>query len=131
MKKYLIVLLAGVVAGGLAVHQFKPAEVRIDVREKEIVRTDVKTITRVVERPDGTKETVIESTDKSVSKASKSESVVKTLQKNWNLAVTAHTNRELELHYSLHVQRRVLGPFYAGVTANTIGMVGLSLGMEF
>lgn len=131
MNKYVAVLVLGIVAGALAVYQFRPPEVRVEVQEKEIVRTDTKTVTRVVERPDGTKETVIESTDKSVSKATKSESVTKTLQKNWNVAIAAHTNRELELHYSVHVQRRVLGPFYAGVSANTIGMVGLSLGMEF
>lgn len=132
-----VIILAVVIASTVAVtrYYFPRIETQtIDVI-KEVIRTDVHTITRVVEKPDGTKETIIDHTDKSVENKDEKHSDTKFASKNWQMSGSASLDytelTRLEPVYGIQVQRRILGPFYLGALADTSKKIGVSVGMEF
>lgn len=131
MKKNLLLLLAGLIAGAALGISLKKPQIKTEIVEKEVVKTDVRTITKILERPDGTKETVIDTIDKSKASSSKSETMTKILQRDWLISAGAHIDYKLMPEYSLLVQRRVLGPLFAGLQGSSTGKVGLLVGMEF
>lgn len=126
MQKYIYTLIAGLILGALIVWQFYP---RVEVRTEteEVVRRDV--VTRIVERPDGGKETVI--IDRS--KESSTSTTEERPPRKWLASVGASTGDNLsrDFKYSASVQRRVVGPFFVGLQADTEGAVGVLLTMEF
>jgi hypothetical protein len=130
LKLTVVAILAALVLGlWLGKSQFPRTETK--VVEKEVVKRDVVTVTKEVVRPDGTKETVTTSTDKSQSVADKSSSI-KTEASQWH--VSAAIKRESLVSqdiYALTIERRVLGPVHVGVTVDTKQTIGLVVGMEF
>lgn len=132
-KSLLFPALAATVTG-LLVHYYLPRiETKVVTKTETIVQNNVRTITRIVERPDGSKETTIDSTDKSTVDKTKSKTATKLVQKNWQISAQAlasikHLNAP---EYAINVQKRLLGPFYAGLLAADSGRVGISLGFEF
>lgn len=103
----------------------RPAEIR--TVEKEVVRKDV--ITRIVEveRPDGTKGKVTVITDKSTEKSSKSVDVT-VAPKQWLVGAYYKVNNPA---YGLAVNRRIIGPVFLNVSADTGLNLTVGLGMEF
>lgn len=123
-------LILGAVAGFWACKKLTKPETRIEVQEKEIIKTDVRTVTRTIERPDGSKETVTETTDKTKTTASK-QAVVQTSKPNWAIGIAAESDYKLKPVYEVEVNRRILGPIFVGLSINSEAEAGIRLLMEF
>jgi len=134
LRPMLIALVIGLVIGSIggcwATKKLTKPEVRTEIQEKEIVRTDIRTVTRTVERPDGSKETVVETVDKTKSVASK-QAVVEVSKPNWSAGVAVEADYKLQPVYEIELNRRVLGPIFVGVSANTEAELGIRLNVEF
>lgn len=99
---------------------------------KEIVRNDIRTIVKEITRPDGSKETVTETTDKSTKKESHSAVTVKS---QWLVGISAKTSlKDSEIGYELSVAKRQIGPIYlmgqVGYRKNEV-TAGIGLALEF
>ena len=106
--------------------------VKTVVQEKEVLRTDTRTIVRTVKRPDGTIERVRESTDRSTSVLTANSTVTVAKQTQWLLSGGVSTPfSKLEAQYNGSVSKRVVGPIFAGLQGSTNGTIGLLLTMEF
>lgn len=102
------------------------------IEEKEVLRTDVRVITRTVKRPDGTVERVRESTDRSTSVSTANTTVTVTKQTQWLLSGGASTSfSKFEVEYNGSVSKRVIGPIFAGLQGSTNGTIGVLVTMEF
>lgn len=131
-------IIAGVLVAATAAltrYYFPRIETQTVDVVKEVVKTDIRTITKIVEHPDGTKETVIDHTDKSVENKDQKHSETVMSKSQWLVTGTVQQdlNNGLNLQpiYGVHVQRRILGPFYLGAMGSTDKRAGVSLGMEF
>lgn len=134
MNKYSLILLVivAVVSAGVTRYFFPQIEYKNVEITKEVTKTDVKTIVKEVVRPDGTKETITETTDKSVKHETSKNETLLMAKKQWMVDVGARKMLEnSDMFYDLQVQRRILGPFFAGVKASTDKSIGVSIGMEF
>lgn len=136
IKIYAIVSLILLVTGyGLGRYVQPPQEViKTEIQEREVVRKDIVTIVKEITKPDGTKETVTTTTDNTVErKDTKTEHLeTKIVEKQWFIAAgVARESLVSENIYQLSVNRRILGPIYAGLSANTEKQFGLNVGMEF
>ena len=121
-----------------------------NIKKNEVVRT----ITKYIERPDGTKEQTIEQVSETKeekqtqSEASKEqqtevkqEAVVETkiekeysekvAQKNWHVGATAGLTPLMAPVYGGQVERRILGPFFLGLRADTAPSASVVVGFEF
>jgi hypothetical protein len=132
MKQLVIAGLVSFVAGAAIGKYFWPnVKVRTEIQEKEVIRKDIRTVTRTIKRPDGTKETVRESVDNSVQNSSRTAVHTVAGKPNWNLGVSVAAKvTELQPIYGLQASRRIIGPFFVGATANTVGQFGLLLEIE-
>jgi hypothetical protein len=122
-----------VVILGLGIYIGRVAFPRVETKEveKEVIKRDVVTVTKEVIKPDGTKETITTSTDKSQSVADKSISIAKAAPQ-WHFSGgVSRASLVSENVYSLTVERRILGPVYLGITANTEKTIGILIGAEF
>lgn len=120
------------VGAALSYYLFPQIETREVVKQEVVVQNRVRTVIRTVARPDGSSETTEERTDNSTSTAHSSAESTKYRTKNWNAAALATVSlNDLQPVYGLLVQRRILGPVFAGLTVRADGEFGLSLGMEF
>lgn len=135
-----LVMIAGV--GGYFVARYTiPPEVKIKekivTKEVEVERKNVQTTTREEIRPDGTKITETVTKDLTVStKKARTKAKAKTLVKNsrpqWRVGVGAVTRLEnLQIDYTVSVERRILGPVFVGLQGGTHGYGGLMVGLEF
>lgn len=128
----ILLIVTVVVSAGLTRYYFPKVEYKNVEVTKEVVRNDIKTIVRTIERPDGTKETISETTDKSTKKETNSKEVLIAAKNQWMFDVGARMNvSNRDLVYDLQVQRRIVGPFFAGLKASTDKTIGVSIGMEF
>lgn len=132
MQRLAITVLCSFIAGAAVAKYYWPTiQQRTEIKEKEVVRNDVHVITRTVERPDGTRETITESTDKSTQRSTKQLNQQINKQNQWFLALSATTHlSELRPVYGAQASRRILGPFYLGAMGNTNGEFGLLIGVE-
>lgn len=114
-----LLLIGGAFAGG---YYLAPGKVKIETR---IVKD---TETRIIERPDGSKETIIKEKDRSTSTLDKSRP-----QGEWMFtALIPVDGVRFDLNNTIiNAQKRVLGPVYAGAWATLDGSWGLSVGMRF
>lgn len=130
LKIGIIAIIAAFAVGLYTGKQYFPRTVETQT-EREVLRKDVVVVTKEIVRPDGTKEIVTTSTDKSVQKNDKQISVTKTAP-NWR-ASTSISRSSLAGNniYAVTVERRVLSNVFVGVTGNTDKTLGLVLGIEF
>lgn len=113
-----------------------PAKVEEKVVEKvvEKEKKDIHTITRIVERPDGTKETTIEHTDKSTNTIAtdKSKELKVDGRPDWKVSVgTGYDFKKKEQLYIGTIERRILGNISVGVFGTTNQQAGINVGIEF
>lgn len=102
---------------------------KIQTKTVTEVQERVRVDTKIVERPDGTKETVI--TEVRDTESKKSEKRVETkVQKDWMIGVGMDLF-DLDPIYSLTVQRRIFLDLYAGGYYRTDGTLGLSVSYSF
>ena len=132
-KQTLTVFGAGLLLGAALVWQFaRRVDTRIQVQEKIVTQNDVKTITRTVERPDGTKETLQTVVYRSQQASTTKVDVQKAKRPDWLVGVSAGSQlSHLGLTYGASVDRRVIGPVFAGVYGRTDGEFGLNVRLEF
>ena len=129
----ILLILVAVASAGITRYLFPQIEFKNTETTKEVVRNDIKTEVRLVERPDGTKETITFITDKSTKKeTTKSETII-AAKPQWMFDIGARAKLDdlNGLVYDLQVQRRILGPFFLGGRVSTDKSVGVSIGMEF
>lgn len=132
--KNTLILIAVVAALSAACTRYFFPRIQSQTTEvtKEVVRTDIKTIIRTVERPDGTKESVTEVIDHSVANSSNSKSSTTFARKDWLIGVTVGSEVTLlKPIYGVQANRRILGPVYVGLGANTNKEINVGLGLEF
>lgn len=128
----ILLIVAVVVSAGLTRYYFPKVEYKNVEVTKEVVRNDIKTIVKTIERPDGTKETISETTDKSIKKETNSKEITIASKNQWIFDIGARMNvSDRDIVYDLQVQRRIVGPFFAGLKASTDKTIGVSIGMEF
>jgi hypothetical protein len=123
----MLIIVAGMSAGITRYYfpkvEFKSVEVAKE-RSKEETKNDIKTITRYLERPDGSKETVTETTDKSIKKESIKKEISKEIviltKSQWLVGLGVGTKiLDKELFYSGQISRRIVGPFFLGISGTT------------
>jgi ribosomal protein S25 len=129
--RYLIVAFLAIGLGAYLDHKFNASTV-VQTVEKEVIRKDIVTVVKVVERPDGTKESTSTTTDRTKEASSSTVKVV-TLAPKYHIStgVASEISRDLKPVYMLQVERRFAGPVFVGVNVNSNKQVGLVLGMEF
>lgn len=132
--KNLIITAAVALLLGLGLGSQLLPKVKIETKEveKEVRVKDVVTVTKIITKPDGTKEEVITVIDKTKENLSKV-STQKVMAKDWHASVAVKTDniRFEKLTYGVSVERRVLGDIFLGVNADTEGKFGGSVGIEF
>jgi len=133
LRVQLLILAAAIAGTALLTRYYFPAvESKVEVVEKEVVRTDVRTITKTISKPDGSTETVTETIDKSVAKSNKESTATTFKQPNYIVSIAAGSQlSKLDVNYGLQASVRVLGPFYAGAYGRADGEFGLLLSVEF
>lgn len=103
--------------------------------EKEVIKRDVVTVVKEVVRPDGTKETETTTIDKSKEKKDTLTSVATgTIKPDWHISISASAASVAEISspaYGFQIERRILGPFSAGLRIQTDKQIGLVVGYEF
>lgn len=137
MKKNIIIFISSLLIG-LCVGWFarQPGE-KIVVQEKEVevVKKDVVTVVKEVTRPDGTKETVTTTTDKSREagyKTSKNETTsIKDRDWSVGLGAGASLKEKEKTVYTFDINRRIAGPIWVGVTYQTDNFLGIKAILEF
>ena len=116
-------------------YYFPQVETRTEVVEKEVVRTDVRTIIKEVVKADGTKEKTTEIIDKTKRTDESKKTDVKLAKKDWHVSVLYTRNvSENQAGYTLNVSRRQLGPWFLTGSMGRIGNdtnLGIGIGMEF
>ena len=129
--KIKIIILAICSAGSFLAGQHVANKVKqIEIIEVEKILQRERTVTRIVERPDGTKETVIDNRVETETDRSSTNKVTK--QSDWAVSVMyAPAVFKQEQEYGLAVTRRVLGNLFAGVYGRSDSEFGLSLRYEF
>lgn len=128
----ILLIVVAVTSAGITRYFFPQVEFKNTETVKEVVRNDIKTIVRTIERPDGTKESTTETSDRSVRRETSTSETILAAKKQWMFDVGARSKvTELNLVYDLQVQRRIIGPFFLGAKASTDQSVGVSIGMEF
>lgn len=128
----ILVILVAVASAGLTRYYFPQVEFKNTETVKEVVRNDIRTIVKEVVRPDGTKEIITETTDKTVKKEESKNETIIAAKPQWMFDIGARTNlSDRDIYYDLQVQRRVLGPFFLGAKLSTDKSIGVSIGMEY
>lgn len=136
MKNNIIVLVIGLTIGAFASYFLVPTKIETKTVEieKTIVQKDVQTITKIVERPDGTKTTEIASSDKSKEKSSDIKTAtIKVATNSWHLSASysLYQPETVKPIIGLQIEKRIAGPIFLGVRADTNKVVSLILGLEF
>lgn len=139
LRYYFVSIL--VIAGlGYAFGRYvQPAKVEIKeveiVKEVEVIKRDVKTIIREIERPDGTKEkeTTIDDRTRETSKKDTlkdKETIITSNPHQYYIEGTAKLNDFAKPIYGVNAQRRMFGPIFGGLFINTDKEFGVSVGVE-
>lgn len=118
MKVYALVLLLGLVGGYFIRYSTSsPSEV-VKIQDRVVTQDVVKTVTKIVKEPGGVTTIYKESTkvsDKKVDKVASHVSSPAKASSQYRLGALFTPTFE---PYALGVERRVLGPVWAGVQAN-------------
>jgi len=131
IKNVFFACLVSMALGAAGALYLRPNLERTVEVTKDVFKTDVKTVIHYKERPDGTKESVTTIIDNSKQTSSTSNTQEKPVQKNWLVGASVASKWDLQPIYGVQVNRRILGPVYIGLTANTQAELGLVVALEF
>lgn len=144
MNIYVKVAIGVLVAAGLGYafgRYAQPARVEIkkeiEIQEKEVVKHDTVIVEKETKLPDGTVVKEKRTEDKTVeSRKSDSKEKESTLivsaKPQWRAgALAGYDLNQFKPVYGGEVERRILGPIFVGVWANTQSTVGAKLSIEF
>lgn len=133
--KIVLVIIGAFVVGALGGRYLAPPKVEEKIVEKvvEKEKKDIHTVTHIVERPDGSKETTIEQTDKSVSSISKDKSSeTKMGLPDWKATIsTGYDFKNKQQYYMGTIDRRIIGGFSVSVFGTSKQEAGVGIGVEF
>lgn len=123
MRKLLLSILVALGLGYGVGRHLQPAKIETKTKEIEVIKHDIKTVTKIVERPDGTKETVIVVDDKTVEDRTKeSSTVVVNTKPQYRLRGGFGYDVERKgMEYSGGFEKRFWGPLSLGVEARLDG----------
>lgn len=132
-------VLAGLLLLGIGVgigRYLTPPKIQEKIVEKEVVKEkkNVKEITHIVEHPDGTKETIIDRTDKSSTTTDTSVTIDKKTSNlpDWKISAGVGLDtRNKEQYYVFGVDRRILANISVGIFGTTNKQAGVMVGIEF
>lgn len=142
-KTFIVTTIISVGIAGLAGYFYAkrttPAEITIQevevIREVEKIQKDVRIVERVIERPDGTKETEKIIEDRSLEtniKQSNKEAITQTdFKKQWRLGYMHSIHGDAAGVQGLLVERRLFNNVSGGIFAQNNGTVGLTISIEF
>ena len=101
-------------------------------KTNDVYHNDIQTVLRIVKEPSGAVESTTTTIDNSVRVDTTDKSLETLKRPDWLVGATIGTDFVSSLPiYGVHVQRRVLGPFWLGIGVNTTHQATLSLEMEF
>lgn len=126
ISSYIIVLAIGA-ALGTYFNAGHTIEEKIVVKDR--IKTEIKEV--ITENPDGTKvtERIINKDEDKKSVSTRNEFIPK--QKDWGVGIKYDLFVSGDPVWTVEVNRRVLGSFYAGVYGRTDGVVGVGLTFLF
>ncbi len=140
MSNWQKILLSILVAAGLGYaggRYVQPANIVTQIKEitktVEIVKHDTTTTTHETKHPDGTidTDTTVVNHDIDMSHSNNSK-VTESFKPQWKASALAGYNLStFEKVYGAQVDRRIIGPVFAGIWANTNHSGGLSVSLEF
>lgn len=134
LKTLLLACLASAAVAAAATRYYYP---RVDIQTiettKDVIKTDIRTVTRLIERADGTKETVTETVDNTKRTIKDTKSHTENRQNDWYVVASVNTRLYADdvPSYAIGIHRRIIGPIFAGVQADAKGAFGVAVGLEF
>lgn len=132
MRIYIIIAIVSASVGAGLVYWLYPRTVT-EVQTKETIKKDVVTVVHEVVRKDGTIDRTTEITDhtKETSRTSSTQTIAPKIPV-WALRGEAYaeTGRGPGW-YTVGLERRLIGPFWAGIQATTKHDYGFTIRMEF
>lgn len=127
-----IILGVAILSAALTKFYFPNVQQKTEIVEKEVVRTDVVTVTKEVTKTDGTKETVTTVVDKSVKKVDTKETqVVLDSKSKYIFGGGILSNFKDKPDYEVSAGMRVFGPVFGQLKYQTNGYVGANILIEF
>lgn len=132
MKNITITAIVALLVGFGLGSQLLPSvkEKVVEVQTERVIK-DIVTVTKVITRPDGTKEEVTTTTDKTKENKQASSSKI-TTKPDWHVSINGSRKlNDTTLSYGIQVERRILGDVFLGGTVNSRKEVGLSIGVSF
>lgn len=130
LKSLVLPVLGAIVISALVRYYWPRIETKT-VTQTKVVET-TRTITKIVKHKDGTEETLIDSTTNSV--ATKDRTATKAaVVSNWHTSLSAAKKFDdfEATRAQISIERRILGPIWAGALLSTNHEVGLIIGLEF
>ena len=125
LKRTLVLCLISAGIGGYLVKQYLPTEtIKTEVQEKEKIVTIIKKIVA----PDGT---TTEETTKTEDRVTDTDVVAVLAPPPPNWHISAQYMPDAIPAYGVQIERRILGPVFVGVGANTRKELNISVGFEF
>lgn len=133
LKVPLLAFVLGAIISAATVRYYWPRiAVKTEIKQQIVERNNIRTITKVVEKPTGEKETITEVIDNSTKTANSSQNHVQYKNSEWLLGASIGSKvLTIEPIYTLRIDRRIIGPIFAGAYGRTDGELGLSITMEF
>jgi dsRNA-specific ribonuclease len=127
-----IILVVAALSAAVTKFYFPSIEEKTQTVEKEVVKNNIVTVVKEVTRPDGTKEVITETVDKSTTKSSSKDTVVKyDVTSKYIFGGGVISNFKDKPEYEVSAGMRVFGPVFGQIKYQTNGYVGANLLIEF
>lgn len=131
----ILLVIVAAVSAAVTRYYYPKIEYKNQTVVKEVVRNDIRTIVKEIVRNDGSKETVTETTDKSIRRETEKKEVLIFGKSQWFFGLTAQRDfKNSDTGYQLSVAKRQVGPFYLigqlGYKNNETS-IGAGIGFEF
>lgn len=128
MRKYVIIAIIAIITHGAAYYYGYNKPPQLKTVEKEVIKKDVQTVIREITRPDGTKEietVIVDKTKETVNKVVAANPVKLPM---YAVGISYNPFKQV---YSADIARRVVGPFYGALSADTAGNAFVGVRVEF
>jgi hypothetical protein len=136
----LIVVLSLLIGAGSS-YYFSPTKVVTkfvtQVQIKDVIHTNVVTVTKTIKQPNGAVETDTTKTDLSITNdqsqtVAESDKSVTRKESDWKASVQFSSSSTLpEYLYGASIDRKLLGPIYIGAFGNASRVFGAEVGISF
>jgi hypothetical protein len=101
----------------------------VKVEEKQVITKETEYITREIAKPDGT---IVKETIKKDTATKDTQKTVDNKKPDYKVSVIPQYNfSDKKMVYGASVEKRIVGPFFVGIYADTNSNVGASISMEF